>query len=790
MTKITQSETLFYNLPAENFNESLPIGAGRFGASVYANPVEDALTLNEDSVWSGGFRERNNPSALKSLDKLRYLLLNKHFDEAQKLIMTDFVGLPTNCRHYMPVGKLSIKLNGVEDYENYARYLDLQTAVACMRFESNGAEFSREYFASHIDNCIIINTKSTRDNLDLKLFIDGRDDYYDLNRPYDDNTLIYTCSCGGKDGISFLCAIGVKANGENADVHFSGNQLCAKNADEVMIAVSIRTSFYSEDYEKLAINDVKSALDSEYAVLKQRHIKDYQSLYNRCSLQLCDNSGVDDIAEITTDKRIERIKQIFKDNWQSEKSLADALQNPDISQDNKLIELYFNFGRYLMISASRKGSLPMNLQGIWNEDMWPAWGSRYTVNINAQMNYWPSEICNLSECHETLIDHIWRMVENGKKTAAEMYGCRGFCCHHNTDIWGDTAPQDMWIPATLWPMGAAWLCLHIIEHYKFTKDKEFLRKNLPILKQACLFFEDFLIEDDEGYLISCPSVSPENTFMDENGQSASYYHSCAMDMQIIGALLRDTVKLAEEIGESDEDIADFAKMYTKLVPIRISKNGTIMEWAEDFEETEIGHRHISHLFALYPDDAISLSQTPDLAQAAINTLERRLENGGGHTGWSRAWLINLWARLRESQRVYTNIMLLIGISTYKNMFDMHPPFQIDGNFGGSAGIAEALLQSQNDRIVLLPALPLQWANGSVKGLCARGGFEVDIVWENAALKSAKITSKCGGTLKLCANANVILRKNNNDETMKKGTDFEVESQIGDVFVINIDEYGN
>lgn len=722
---------LWYDKWAEDWNEALPVGNGRIGGMIYGNPYYDRISLNEDSIWSGGYRNRNNKSALENLQKVRELLFEEKISQAEEIVNDAFCGTPINQRHYMPLGDLIIDQRGLGDIENFKRSLDLETAVASVNFTSNGVNYCREVIASYPDNVMAVNIKADKKgSINLRIHIDGRDDYFDNNSPVSNDEIFYFGGMGGEDGINFASYI--KVISIAGSVKTWGSFIKAESCDEITILISCQTNYRFEDYKAEAKQDIEKASKLSYEEIKACHIKDYKKYYNRARIELFDNSAGK--SELPTDERLTN------------------LQNG--GKDNKLTELYYNFARYLMISGSREGTLPLNLQGIWNKDMWPAWGCKFTININTEMNYWPVESANLSELVNPLFDLIEKMRPNGRATAREMYDCGGFVCHHNTDLWGDTAPQDLWMPGTQWPMGAAWLCLHIWEHYMFNKDKSFLKEKYETMKEASEFFVDFLIENQNGQLVTCPSVSPENTYMTESGQKGSLCIGPSMDSQIIYKLFSAVIKASEILG-IDSDFANKLKsMRERLPKPEIGKYGQIKEWAIDYDEVEPGHRHISQLFALYPANMISARKTPKLADAARATLERRLSHGGGHTGWSRAWIINLWARLGDGEKVYENINALLSYSTNKNMFDNHPPFQIDGNFGGAAGITEAVLQSINDELILLPALPQEWESGSFENLKARGGFVVSCKWANSKLKEALIVSNSGESCRLVVDASV------------------------------------
>ena len=740
------TETLLsYKQPAEDFNSALPVGNGRIGGMIYGRAENELIGLNEDSVWSGGLRNRINPDAKGALAEVRRLIFEGDIPAAEKLAFEKMQGVTPNMRHYMPLGDLSIHCNISGKPKDYSRTLDLSSAVAGVSFTAGGIGYTRSVFVSNPDAVMVIDIHSdTPKSVSLEVSIDGRDDYYDDNRPIGENRLLYTGGTGGSKGISFAACIGAKAEG--GDIRTVGGKIAVRNADSVMIVLSARTSFYTENYLSCAVEDVDKALQCGYDELYFRHVCDYRKLFDRVELSLNDNSG-ENLERFSTDERISRLK-------------GDELDSTDCERlihDNKLIELYFNYGRYLMISASRPDTQPMNLQGIWNRDMWPAWGSKYTININTEMNYWCAESCNLSECHLPLFDLLRRMYEVGHVVAKEMYGIdNGFVCHHNTDIWGDCAPADLWMPATIWPMGAAWLSLHIFKHYEYTKDLSFLTDNYRIMKGAAEFMADFLVEDSEGRLVTCPSVSPENTYLTSSGTRGCLCAGPSMDSEIITVLFTDVIKAAEILGK-DKDFADrLAELIKKLPQPEVGKYGQIKEWAVDYDEVEIGHRHISQLFALHPADLITPIKTPKLADAARATLVRRLIHGGGHTGWSCAWIANMWARLYDGRMVYENLKKLLCHSTNPNLLDTHPPFQIDGNFGGVSAIAESLLQSVSGELILLPALPDQWREGSVHGLRGKGAFGVDIEWSDCKLRSAVITSDRGGECRLRTNCVVSI----------------------------------
>ena len=743
---------LWYNAPATVWEEALPIGNGRIGAMVYGNPLQEVYQLNEESIWSGYPQDWNNPKAANALPQVREAVDRGDYAKASELWKANAQG-PYTAR-YLPMANLMLDQLTRGEARNLYRELNISNALSTVTYEADGVKYRRTSFISYPDQVMVIKIAADRPQAvslhirlnsllrytvqtkgEKTLILNGKAPAYVANRDYDPHQVVYD----DKRGTQFKVQVELLPDGGHCEANDSA--LTVRNANEVVLLLSAVTDFGNK---KMTLKKCKRP----YQAVLQRHTDDHQQLFNRLQLSL----GTENLQKeaLPTNERLKSFEQ-----------------DPT---DNGLTELYYQYGRYLLIASSRPGGLPANLQGIWNRHVQPPWGSNYTTNINTEMNYWPAEITNLPECFLPLSDFIGRLAVNGAQTAKVNYGInRGWLAHHNSDVWAQTAPTGgydsdpkgapRW---SCWPMAGVWLCQHLWEHYAFGGDKKYLSKTAyPLMKGAAEFLLQWLQKDPEtGYWITNPSTSPENRFryIDKEGkkQNGEISRSSGMDLGLAWDLLTNCIEASTVLDTDKAFRQQCMDVRANLQPFRIGSKGQLLEWDKEFEETDPNHRHVSHLFALHPGRQIIPEQQPELAAACQRTLEIR---GDGGTGWAMAWKINFWARLRDGNHAFGMLknglryvdatqVSVRGGGTYANLFDAHPPFQIDGNFGGTAGITEMLLQSHAGYIHLLPALPDNWQSGSIKGVRARGGFTIDMEWKESRITRLSVTSHSGGTCRI------------------------------------------
>jgi alpha-L-fucosidase 2 len=752
----SNNKKLWYNRPAEEWVESLPIGNGRLGGMIYGGIKHERISLNEDTLWAGTPREADNDEAFHYLDETRKLIFEGKYREAQTIIENHMLGPWSHS--YQAMGDLHLEFKHSSQAIGYRRELDLSTALFQTEFTRNGVRFTRESFVSAVDQVMVIRLESDKQGeLDFDASLTSPLNY--SSHKVDKDYIVLKGQAPSvvdpmhdqtedpvryEDGKGMTFQIHVRAVAEGGIVEVHGSRLVVKAADAVTLLLTAATSFNGfnkdpftegKDPQRICEQWLNAASKYSYQELKERHSKDHEKYINRVDFEL-EVSGRPDLP---TDERIIAVR--------------------DGGKDDQLAVLFFHFGRYLLITSSRPGTQPANLQGIWNNMTRPPWTSNYTANINTEMNYWPAEPCNLAEFHTPLFDLMDDLVTTGKKMANVYYNCRGWAAHHGIDLWRTVTPQGgpSKGPASwaYWPMAGTWLCQHLWEHYAYSGDIEFLRtKAYPIMKEAALFCLDYLVEDENGNLVSVPSTSPENTFIAQDGTHAAVSMSSTMDIALMWGLFTNCMESAAILGDH-EFRREIEKARDRLLPLQIGQHGQLQEWFQDFEEAEPGHRHTAHLYALHPGGQITPRSTPQLARAARVTLDRRRVYEGTDTiGWCFAWNVNMYARLEEPELAYEYLTKLLR-NPFPNLFNAHRhpklkyyPLTIEANFAATAGMVEMLMQSHDGEIFLLPALPEMWKKGFIKGIRARGGFEIDMEWENGVLCEAVIKSSLNGVCKI------------------------------------------